>query len=583
MTNSIDITSRRLVFLTSKIQCEHYKNHKQIEGDLIIPIGPEAMYEVVKSGWSAFFLGDLPAPRSFENDQEFVSKKLYKLIEALNLHSSQQDDKSSLLIGNYYAFQFWIIIGQIWRNYFLIKSLIEKFNPNHVVAYANIKQKIFLHYRPDPANLFADILKKICNEKKINQETIYSKKKQKLPSFREFIFELIPNQQLSWLRYLRQYLRVVNFKTTKYKLGLIGGGYDWLSVARNKNFNSLFKICPLHSPVSGVKFEPTLEVLSALQNAVSIGGNSIYDLSYLAPMIDSDLKKFQEMHTASVKKIKKFAAIITSCLSYPHEVYLAHMAEKSGVPMIVWQHGEKGQCNDPTILDTELRYATDYLCYAAGVKKIYDEWLGKNRLIDVSIVGSLGKKIEIKRAETILYASGKWFISGFPTLIRQDPDTRLFRAQKQILNYLDGLPTNHKIIFRPNNTHGCNAVPYQLLNVEIKFDKTFTELLANAKVVILDTPATTLVEACSTKIPIFILGGRSEYNTDFLRAIKKRAVWCETPSELILKLNSFIELSIYDANVNEEEYKNKFCASSDRDNVVDRLAKKIEYIIERGC
>jgi hypothetical protein len=123
------------------------------------------------------------------------------------------------------------------------------------------------------------------------------------------------------------------------------------------------------------------------------------------------------------------------------------------------------------------------------------------------------------------------------------------------------------VILKANNTHGFNLIPYQYENIDTEYQKTFTELLQTASVVILDTPATTLVEACSTKVPIFALGGRSEYLPEFLRAIRQRAAWYETPEELVAGLTDYFENGIYNADVSDNVYLKGFCPHISEDEV----------------
>ena len=127
------------------------------------------------------------------------------------------------------------------------------------------------------------------------------------------------------------------------------------------------------------------------------------------------------------------------------------------------------------------------------------------------------------------------------------------------------------MIFKPNNTRWFNSVPYQYDNIKIEYDRSFTELLKTASVVILDTPATTLVEACSTEVPIFVLGGRSEYLPEFMQAIRKRVAWYETPEELVEGLSQYFATGTYDANVSNKVYLKGFCSQISEDEVCENV------------
>lgn len=100
--------------------------------------------------------------------------------------------------------------------------------------------------------------------------------------------------------------------------------------------------------------------------------------------------------------------------------------------------------------------------------------------------------------------------------------------------------------------------------------------------IILDTPATTLVEACCTKVPIFVLGGRTEYLTDFLETIKRRVVWCETPEELVMKVDSYLATGLYEADVNDDTYLHEYCAIMELNDVCMRVKESLLHAITRS-
>lgn len=156
-----------------------------------------------------------------------------------------------------------------------------------------------------------------------------------------------------------------------------------------------------------------------------------------------------------------------------------------------------------------------------------------------------------------------------------DPDKRLFNAHNKILQYLNVIGLDRKVIFKANNTSGFNSIPYEYKNIIIDRKTPFARLLETASIVILDTPATTLIEACSTTVPIFVLGGRVNYFPEFTQAVARRVVWCETSDVLVQKLNLYITEGIYEADVRDETYLQGYGSNLSRNEVEQRVMDAI--------
>jgi hypothetical protein len=319
-----------------------------------------------------------------------------------------------------------------------------------------------------------------------------------------------------------------------------------------------------------------------LNDSITNGENVLYDLSGLATAIQSEMLSYADRYEDIKIKVNQYDVVVTAVLTYPWDSYLAHMAANLNIPVVVWQHGEKGQTKDVAALFTELFYTTDYLAYAPEVSKQYQHWIGKNRLVNVEVVGSIGKSVVWRGGDSIVYATGKWLKTAVPFVPKPDPDRRLFAAHKTILDYLDAVANVRPVIFKANNTPGLNTIPYEYNNLRIDYATPFIELLETADVVILDTPATTLVEACSTKVPIFVLGGRTEYLPDFLEIIKRRVVWCETPEELVKKVDSYLATGVYEADVSDDTYLREYCAVMNLDEVCMRVKESLLHAIGRS-
>ena len=230
---------------------------------------------------------------------------------------------------------------------------------------------------------------------------------------------------------------------------------------------------------------------------------------------------------------------------------------------------------------SRLYYASD-ISYSSYVSELYKPWIGKFYLKDVKTVGSIDKSVNISNEfkDSIVYVTGKWYLAGQQFDYPSDPDKRLFDLQKNILEYLNNKNTQYKKIFKLNITLKLNEYPFNFENIIIS-EKSFVKTLDNAHAVILDCPATTLIEAASTKVPIFAISGRVKYTDDFINLVSKRCIWCDTREDLLSKLDLFINTGIYDADINNKEFLEKYLSSNSFEKVLKNVDLACDMAIKR--
>ena len=139
--------------------------------------------------------------------------------------------------------------------------------------------------------------------------------------------------------------------------------------------------------------------------------------------------------------------------------------------------------------------------------------------------------------------------------------------------------SNYNIVFKANNTSHFNNVLHNYDNIKYDFKSSIKDLLYDAKLIILDSPSTTLIEACSTKIPIFVLGGRCDYNNKFIELIKKRVVWCDDLVSLTKELDLYLKSDIYNANLNSIDFLKNYSCLDSQDKVYENLELNLKKII----
>lgn len=80
--------NKRMVILQTEAQTIHYKNNWRQDDDLVLPIGPEAMYEIEKNGWAFCSLGDLWNREQYDAEREVSQKRLDDLIDVSKMVSA---------------------------------------------------------------------------------------------------------------------------------------------------------------------------------------------------------------------------------------------------------------------------------------------------------------------------------------------------------------------------------------------------------------------------------------------------------------------------------------------------------------
>lgn len=568
------IDYNRLVVLQTVNQCEVYSRNERKQGDLILTIGADAMWYVAKYQWDSFSLRDVFDMDEYKASHKESNRKIEDLISRLNDWSA--DNK--LEMGNYYGFQLWIIIGQIHYNYFILKSIAKNVGEKPILIYTKKNEETILELRPDPERVFFNVLAHSNLLAGIKAEVVLVDEKRRSTAIKEKTLNSLPITVLRILRFLRDGVRLSQCNDkSKQRLLLIGGGYDWFQIAKLLKFKKEYCV-KIATPLFGRRSvkQQDKKLSKILDDSVTFDDDKTYDLKKLKSAIQQDCQLFAKKKKRVQALIKGYEAVVTGVLTYPLDLFYAHVAVEGNKKLFVWQHGEKGQGTDYSSNFTELYYATDYLSYAPVVSEMYQEFVGKRWLKRVHTVGAISRNIEWQGGGGVVYATGKWFGTAVPFLDKCDPDQRLFKAHRTILDYLNSVGKKKEVIFKPNNTFGFDLIRYQYNNIKTEYNRSFTELLRTASVVVLDTPATTLVEACSTKVPIFVLGGRSKYLPEFMQAIQQRVAWYETPEELVEGLSRYFSMGAYNADVNSKSYINGYSLQISKDDVCENLLQALK-------
>ena len=111
MTSLQTTIPRRIVVLQAASHIDHYAKYERNPSDLVIPIGGDALYHADKNNWQVCNIGELFSEADYRVASNEAQLALDRVIDQLNDYSKKFNPSLSLEMGNYYAFQLWVILG----------------------------------------------------------------------------------------------------------------------------------------------------------------------------------------------------------------------------------------------------------------------------------------------------------------------------------------------------------------------------------------------------------------------------------------------------------------------------------------
>jgi len=316
--------------------------------------------------------------------------------------------------------------------------------------------------------------------------------------------------------------------------------------------------------------------------------------SILNPIIEKMLLDGLTRSFYIQKKIRKIIkkntprAILFSAISNPDYWLWVQFFKKSKIPIICWQHGSQSFYEGRGTAETELLYTDYYFTYGPDVTEAYNQLKSEYNFRSVNIGSSTIDVLkDIKGSEKyILYATTNYYQNHlYFGIYPPFSDIDLYYVQKKILNFLGSLK-NERIIFKLHPNVSFRIYPDLILkknNIEvIRTEKSFIELLPDAKLIILDWPSTTLLQAAATRKPIFVLTNFSKLKPEALILLRRRAVCGETVEQLIEALNFYLKHGIYPSDVHDREFLKMYGTYFDDGKSAERAFNKILEIIKNN-
>jgi hypothetical protein len=580
-----------LILLENESQYKEFLKYKKDYGDFLVVIcalTPFAIHLCERENIPFVFPENCFTEEEYYRHREISEGKVKKLVSLLNQYSSAMTQKKigfSLELGNYFYFCLYTVIGALHFKSFILTSVIEKEKPETVIVFKSKVDSIvsfaFLQSYQESSYfklLSHSIYKDKCRfidyegEGKNNVRSFSLKKNiKKIAKAIINKISLLGNLYYFWNNKvsINQVIKG-SFSRNKKRVFLLGSLYNWKYVVSHPSFKEHISIWgfdgnEIVNPKRVVKRNIFWEWLKWENKFL---GFNLTPLIYRQEnIIELTLTKMINSFTKYKEMLNKRDMVLGSVFPFPQQNYIAHIANSIGKPVVIYQHGEKNFAPSALYLEvTELLYTDYYLSYGNAVNSQFLQYQGKFKNFKKTVsVGSVTlDKIssynkEVKE-EYILYATGKYLLNNIPFTNNIGTDIKLYEAQKKILSFLEMLVSQYpfyKVIWKLNHTPtpAYASVPFKVSNIDVIYsEKSLPELIHNASLVILDAPATTCLEVCSTTKPLFVLLNRIKWFPQAQVLLKKRAVTASDPDELVKKISEYLKTGKYEADLKNPDF-----------------------------
>jgi hypothetical protein len=357
---------------------------------------------------------------------------------------------------------------------------------------------------------------------------------------------------------------------------LYGGGYNWDHSAKDLKkmkaspiVRSFLNQARWSGSISQEEKEHLLIVWTELKESESF--HNFFELLKIDffPMIEERIRFIVERVThACIKefeeaqrklKSKKIHALIASTFTSFSAHTFSRAANSLNIPIISWQHGAYGYFNQPMIAYNDLMSSEVHLVLGKGVSEKYSPQ-AKEFKCKIVPIGSatLDSMLQNKSTNNYKKVSGENNVLYITTNFYQNnlyisfsppfSDNHLWITQKTIIETIsrnDGY--NLTVKLHPSTFY--REPPLKKYSKEEKLKKCafigdeirLIELIYSSDLIVLDFPSTTLLQALTTKNPIFLYAGHLEIDKKALGMLKKRVYCFDNLQDLAQSLDKFLK------------------------------------------
>jgi len=598
-----------LILLESKEQYELFLNSKVNLKDnkyIICPMTISAYVFCKDSKLNFVLVDDYYSEKEHKFYKDKSEKVIKNLVSSLNEYYStiKRVDSFKFDMGNYHYFFLYHFFDSLHNRAFLINKLIDGINPDRIIVFKSYN--LSKNQRPFPISQYTNCYYDLLSNSVFNDRVLvvaienFVHPAAKNFNLRSFVGKIIRRVPLidSYLNIKQTGIKVSFirriFITFNPSILLIGGPGHWKdffnkSIVRN-NVSFYFG----YNEIDPYKVKPINwfnQWFSWSNNfcGFDIAALGLYEMDRVRLLSDEIIN----IHNKQIEIVKNKKLLIYAVCPHPFQQYTLSLAKHLNIPRVCYQHGAMSM-HDPGLFDeaSELIYASHYFSYSDMVsidksneaKKIdgFEKAIPVGSMVLENLLASINNINYSK--DYILYVSSK-FVSNSAGFLPKYIDIHVYENQQNLLTYFSSLiKENPNIEFvwklSPEMMSEQAEIYLKDKNIKVFYEQpTFSQLLPNAKMVILDRPSTTSIEACMTDKPLFILLEKNYFYPNVEAMLKKRAVVKHTPEKLLEAIKEYISDDIYPADINNRDFVEGYGLINDGSDTNSRINNALESII----
>jgi hypothetical protein len=396
---------------------------------------------------------------------------------------------------------------------------------------------------------------------------------------------------------------------------LYGAGYNWDSCGeklRNADIHPIFRVLnddrQWIQGASATETEQALTVWRDIKKDAGFRKEFVFNHIDCFPVLEGKLKYFAvtmapsclKTYTAARRFIAKrdVKAFITSNLSSCFDHTYAKAARDENIPVVSWQHGGSGTFQHPILSHMDMMSADVVLSFGQGTIQHQLKPANPNtcKLIPIgsSCLDALYKenrrRFTLTKQMKILYFPthlnlNQFYISGMPPF----SDNRIWHTIRRITDLL-GKHQTHETIIKLHPAHVTLPPINQYLeenkirNVQLaKGDTSLKRLLSASDLIIVDLATTILLQALTTRLPVFVFSGNLYLDNDARKMLEKRAYCYEQLDQFTKNLDLFLSgNTAYEKDLYDTEFLRNFGMHEVDCDAGSRAVKALQNIICHG-
>jgi len=294
-------------------------------------------------------------------------------------------------------------------------------------------------------------------------------------------------------------------------------------------------------------------------------------------------------------------AVLSSDLTGYRAKTIAHAARQRGVPVIGFHHGELGSHHVPITLYQDLDSVDGYLCYGEGTAayiRRHAPEIPALAVVGAPMIEQSARQAPSRRAirrrlgldvdrPVILYLLTNMDRNWRYISYRTPSDSTYFRVQRRIASVLVKHP-EYQVIIKDHPGSAYAPLRAWIANHEWPHIRMLSEwpyaaLIHLADTVIMDAPATSMIQALQAQNTIYIFNNWYKWEPDALEALRRCAFYSDDLDLFCERLDADLASGgALEPRLENDDYLRLFCRPSQRMPSACLAADAVEDVVLKG-